>query len=136
MIGRSSVNLTDILENYYFGRRKNIIICGYQYFSTYFNDRFCFHFCGPLTVGLAVADTIGTFVDITDTAIMHVQALIIAALLAAITYNLIAWKLGLPSSSSNSLAGGLVGAELFVVEAARSTGRGLDTLHQGHLEGS
>jgi len=93
-----------------------------------------FTLMGPLTVGLAVADTIGTFVDITGATVMHAQALIIAALFAAITYNLITWKLGLPSSSSNSLAGGLVGAGLFVVGTSRINW-GIDALHQGHLEG-
>lgn len=93
-----------------------------------------FTFLGPLTVGLAVADTIGTFVDITDTTVMHGQALIIAALFAAITYNLITWKLGLPSSSSNSLAGGLVGAGLFVVGASHINW-GVYALQEGHLEG-
>jgi PiT family inorganic phosphate transporter len=93
-----------------------------------------FTFLGPLTVGLAVADTIGTFVDISDTTVMHGQALIIAALFAAITYNLITWKLGLPSSSSNSLAGGLVGAGLFVVGTSHINW-GVESLQEGHLDG-
>jgi PiT family inorganic phosphate transporter len=93
-----------------------------------------FTFLGPLTVGLAVADTIGTFVDISETDIMYAQALIVSALFAAITYNLITWRLGLPSSSSNSLAGGLVGAGLFVVGSSKINW-GLDALQQGHLEG-
>jgi PiT family inorganic phosphate transporter len=93
-----------------------------------------FTFLGPLTVGLAVADTIGTFVDITAATPMHAQALVIAALFAATSYNLITWKLGLPSSSSNSLAGGLVGAGLFVVGTSRINW-GIDALYQGHLEG-
>jgi len=93
-----------------------------------------FTFLGPLIAGLAVADTIGTFVDTAGTTILHAQALIISALFAAITYNIITWKLGLPSSSSNSLAGGLVGAGLFVVGSSKINW-GLDALHQGHLEG-
>jgi PiT family inorganic phosphate transporter len=93
-----------------------------------------FTFLGPLTVGLAVADTIGTFVDISDTTVMNGQALIIAALFSAITYNLITWRLGLPSSSSNSLAGGLVGAGLFVVGSSHINW-GIGSLQQGHLEG-
>ena len=74
-----------------------------------------FTFLGPLVAGLAVADTVGTFVNISNTSVLNAQALILAALFAAVTYNLITWRLGLPSSSSNSLAGGLVGAGLFVV---------------------
>ncbi len=93
-----------------------------------------FTFLGPLTVGLAVADTIGTFVEINGASMMHAQALVIAALFAAITYNLITWRFGLPSSSSNSLAGGLVGAGLFVV-GSEKINWGMEALHQGHLEG-
>jgi PiT family inorganic phosphate transporter len=40
------------------------------------------------------------------------QYVIIAALLAAITWNLITWYFGIPSSSSHALIGGLVGASL------------------------
>jgi len=54
-------------------------------------------------LGLVVADTIGTFVDISTAPLIDAQALVIAALLAAVTYNIITWKFGLPSSSSNSL---------------------------------
>jgi PiT family inorganic phosphate transporter len=37
---------------------------------------------------------------------------ILAALLGAITWNLLTWRLGLPSSSTHALVGGLVGAAL------------------------
>jgi len=93
-----------------------------------------FTFLGPLTVGLAVADTIGTFVDISELSVMYAQVLIVSALFAAITYNLFTWKLGLPSSSSNSLAGGLVGAGLFVVGSGKINW-GFEAVMQGHLEG-
>jgi len=74
-----------------------------------------FTFIGPFVAGLAVADTVGTFVDISDFPIAVGQAVVIAALLAAVSYNLVTWWLGFPSSSSNSLAGGLVGAGLYAV---------------------
>jgi len=93
-----------------------------------------FTFLGPLVVGLAVADTIGTFVDIKQAKLIDAQALVIAALLAAVTYNLITWWFGLPSSSSNSLAGGLVGAGLYVV-GSEQINWGLDALYQGQLAG-
>jgi PiT family inorganic phosphate transporter len=93
-----------------------------------------FTFLGPITVGLAVADTVGTFIDISTASAHHAQALVIAALLAAISYNLGTWKLGLPSSSSNSLAGGLVGAGLFVVGASHINW-GIQALEEGHLVG-
>ncbi len=93
-----------------------------------------FTFLGPLTVGLAVADTIGTFVNISNTTVLNAQALILSALFAAITYNLLTWKLGLPSSSSNSLAGGLVGAGLFVVGSSEINW-GVQAIKDGHLDG-
>lgn len=37
---------------------------------------------------------------------------ILAALLGAVTWNLLTWRLGLPSSSTHALVGGLVGASL------------------------
>ncbi len=93
-----------------------------------------FTFLGPLVVGLAVADTIGTFVDISDAQLIDAQALVIAALLSAVTYNLITWFFGLPSSSSNSLAGGLVGAGLYVV-GSQKINWGWTALHHGELTG-
>ncbi len=57
--------------------------------------------------GTAVAKTIGT--DIADPT--HVgQLVILAALFAATSWNLLTQYLGLPSSSSHALIGGLVGA--------------------------
>jgi len=62
-----------------------------------------FTFIAPFVVGLAVADTIGTFVDIGGADARTAQTVVIAALLAAISYNLVTWILGYPSSSSNTL---------------------------------
>lgn len=42
----------------------------------------------------------------------HALVVVLAALLGAITWNLVTWSLGLPSSSSHALIGGLVGAGL------------------------
>jgi len=93
-----------------------------------------FTFLGPLVIGLAVADTVGTFVNITQAPLRDAQALVIAALFAAITFNLFTWKLGLPSSSSNSLAGGLVGAGLLVV-GQEQINWGFSALEHGELTG-
>lgn len=93
-----------------------------------------FTFLGPLTVGLAVADTVGTFVDIRSVSPIEGGAVVFAALLAAITYNLLTWALGYPSSSSNSLAGGLVGAGLYAVSASHINW-GVEALAQGQLQG-
>ena len=93
-----------------------------------------FTFLGPLLAGLAVADTVGTFVSISNAPLRDAQALVIAALLAAVTYNIITWYFGLPSSSSNSLAGGLVGAGLYVVGDAHINW-GITALQNGELTG-
>ncbi|MBF6058858.1 inorganic phosphate transporter [Thiomicrorhabdus heinhorstiae] len=93
-----------------------------------------FTFLGPLIMGLAVADTVGTFVNIEGVQIHRAQSLVIGALLAAITYNLITWKLGYPSSSSNSLAGGLVGAGLALL-GNQHVNWGIEAMLNGQLEG-
>jgi inorganic phosphate transporter, PiT family len=55
----------------------------------------------------AVAKTVGK--GIVDTHLVT-KSTILAALIGAIVWNLIVWRLGLPSSSSHALIGGLVGA--------------------------
>lgn len=93
-----------------------------------------FTFIAPFVVGLAVADTVGNFIDITDVTPLRAELIIMGAILAAVTYNLVTWKLGLPSSSSNSLAGGLVGAALYAL-GSTSVHWGIESLMQGSLEG-
>jgi len=66
-------------------------------------------FVAPFLFGVAVATTIGA--DIVDASEIN-NAVIIAALLSAIIWNLVTWYFGLPSSSSHALIGGLVGAVL------------------------
>ena len=48
----------------------------------------------------------------------------VAALVGAITWNLITWYFGLPSSSSHALIGGLVGAGARPAAGDRAVGRG------------
>ena len=60
-------------------------------------------------VTTAVAKTVGQ--GIIDTG-LATQETILAALIGAITWNLFTWYLGLPSSSSHALFGGLIGAAL------------------------
>lgn len=93
-----------------------------------------FTFLGPFLVGLAVADTVGSFVNIKMTTPIAGEAVVIAALGAAVSYNLVTWRLGFPSSSSNSLAGGLVGAGLYAV-GSEHINWGIAALQQGHLDG-
>lgn len=66
-----------------------------------------FNFVAFLIFPLNVATTIGKGVINPDIISLH---LIAAAVTAAIIWNLVTWWLGLPSSSSHTLVGGLVGA--------------------------
>ncbi len=62
---------------------------------------------GPLIFGVAVATTIGS--EIVDAQHINLNVLL-AALLAAIIWNVLTWRLGIPSSSMHALIGGLIGA--------------------------
>jgi PiT family inorganic phosphate transporter len=66
------------------------------------------NFAGALT-GTAVATTVGS--GLIDTNVES-QTVIAAALVGAILWNLLTWRLGIPSSSSHALIGGLLGAAL------------------------
>src|SRR5436189_4791195 len=65
-----------------------------------------FNFVAFLVFGLHVANTIGT--GIIEPSVVD-ATVIFAALLGAIVWNLITWALGIPSSSSHALIGGLLG---------------------------
>jgi PiT family inorganic phosphate transporter len=71
-------------------------------FSAFFN------FLALFVVGTAVASTVGKTVK----AEFAGSAVIFAALFAAIAWNYITWYIGMPSSSSHAIIGGLVGAGL------------------------
>lgn len=66
-------------------------------------------FIGPFIFGVAVANTIGSEVAAPHSLTI---AVVFAALLSAITWNIIAWSKGIPSSSSHALIGGIIGAVL------------------------
>ncbi|WP_294393408.1 inorganic phosphate transporter [uncultured Sphingomonas sp.] len=66
-----------------------------------------FNFIAFLVFGLHVAETVGK--GIVSAEIIDAQV-IFGALMGAISWNLITWILGIPSSSSHALIGGLVGA--------------------------
>ncbi|MBO4779167.1 MAG: inorganic phosphate transporter [Selenomonadaceae bacterium] len=70
------------------------------------------NFLGAM-VSTGVAKTIGG--DIVSSANLIDEKIIIAALIGAITWNLFTWRIGLPSSSSHALIGGLIGAVLISV---------------------
>src|SRR5262245_33270769 len=66
-----------------------------------------FNFIAFLFFGLHVAQTVGNGIvaaDVVDAAV------IFGAIMGAICWNLITWWLGMPSSSSHALIGGLAGA--------------------------
>ncbi len=65
------------------------------------------HFIGPFLFGVAVATTIGNEVLMDSEIKLSVT---MSALSAAIVWNLLTWWLGIPSSSSHALVGGLIGA--------------------------
>lgn len=65
------------------------------------------NFLGAWVIGTAVAETIGTGIVRPESV---TQTTVLAALLGAIFWNLLTWYLGLPSSSSHALIGGLAGA--------------------------
>jgi len=66
------------------------------------------NFVGALT-GTAVAKTIASGLATTPDGAAG-QTIVAAALVGAILWNLLTWRLGIPSSSSHALIGGLLGA--------------------------
>jgi inorganic phosphate transporter, PiT family len=69
------------------------------------------NFVGAL-LGQEVAKTVQSVLTIDGVSQNHGLVIILAGLIGAITWNLITWYVGLPSSSSHALIGGLVGAGL------------------------
>ncbi|MEN3931457.1 inorganic phosphate transporter [Microvirga sp. W0021] len=68
-----------------------------------------FNFIAFMFFGLHVAQTIGTGIIAANIIDAHV---VFGALMGAIIWNVITWQLGIPSSSSHALIGGLLGAGL------------------------
>lgn len=81
------------------------------------------NFLGPFIFGVAVAETIGHEVVSAD-AIN--ESVLLAALGAAIFWNILTWVIGIPSSSSHALIGGLIGAV--------AIGAGWQSIHINGLE--
>src|ERR1700722_12589333 len=81
-----------------------------------------FNFIAFLFFGLHVAQTVGTGIvaaEVVDAAV------IFGALMGAICWNLITWWLGIPSSSSHALVGGLAGAGVMKAGAGAIVWSGL-----------
>jgi PiT family inorganic phosphate transporter len=66
-----------------------------------------FNFVAFMIFGSHVAQTVGTGIIVADIVDPRV---VFGALMGAIAWNIITWVLGIPSSSSHALIGGLVGA--------------------------
>jgi inorganic phosphate transporter, PiT family len=80
-----------------------------------------FNVVGAL-ISTKVASTVGTGIIPPPTHGSAGLVVVLAALLGAIVWNLGTWYLGLPSSSSHALIGGLVGAALASSEAVKWQG--------------
>jgi inorganic phosphate transporter, PiT family len=79
-------------------------------------------FSGPFIFGSAVASTIGR--GIADPHVISLRVILVA-LASAVLWNLVTWKLKIPSSSSHALIGGIVGAV--------SAGAGVQAIQMGGL---
>jgi PiT family inorganic phosphate transporter len=66
-------------------------------------------FLGPFLFGVTVATTIGH--EVAQSTALNLDV-IVACLVGAIAWNILTWFLGIPSSSSHALIGGIVGAVL------------------------
>jgi PiT family inorganic phosphate transporter len=69
-----------------------------------------FNFVAAFTFGVAVASTISNLVKLDFVPINSIPWIHLAALSGAIGWNVMTWYLGLPTSSSHAIIGGLLGA--------------------------
>jgi PiT family inorganic phosphate transporter len=94
-----------------------------------------FEFLGPLLGGTAVADTIGGFVDLSSLPPVKAMTVLLCGLIGAITWNLVTWWRGIPSSSSHALVGGLAGAVVVAVGSDHVVWGFHELFVRGHLTG-
>ena len=83
-----------------------------------------FNLLGPLIVGAAVAETVA---GIAAVPAADVTAVLGSALAGALAWNLVTWRVGLPSSSAHALIGAIV--------AASVVAGGLHAVNWGGLDG-
>ena len=81
-----------------------------------------FNFVAVFVLGVAVAKTVGKGIILPEAVNNHV---LLSALAGAIAWNLLTWWLGLPTSSSHALIGGLVGAAICYGGPSAIVGSGL-----------
>ena len=81
-----------------------------------------FHLVAIFVFHLSVAATVGKGIVQADVVDVHV---VFGALIGAISWNLVTWYYGIPSSSSHALIGGIVGAVLAKTGAGALIGAGI-----------
>jgi inorganic phosphate transporter, PiT family len=84
-----------------------------------------FNFVAAFGFGVAVASTISKIIHLDVVQVAVVPYIILGALMGAISWNLITWYFGLPTSSSHALIGGMAGAG---ISAAGFAAIKLDTI--------
>lgn len=94
-----------------------------------------FEFIGPLLSGTAVANAIGKFVHFEDVEQRLALLVILCGLCSAILWNVLASRLGLPSSSSHALVGGLTGAVVTGLGSEHVVWGINELLEHGHATG-
>jgi PiT family inorganic phosphate transporter len=94
-----------------------------------------FEFLGPLLGGTAVANTIGKVVQLDGVPAPLALAVLLCGLLGAITWNILTWWKGIPSSSSHALVGGLIGAVALATGPDQVVWGFSELLRHGHFTG-
>jgi PiT family inorganic phosphate transporter len=69
-----------------------------------------FNFIAAFGFGVAVASTISKIIHLNIVAVDLIPYIVLGGLIGAISWNLITWYLGLPTSSSHALIGGIMGS--------------------------
>jgi PiT family inorganic phosphate transporter len=69
-----------------------------------------FNFIAAFGFGVAVASTISKIIQLKVVATEIIPVIVLGGLIGAISWNIITWFLGLPTSSSHALIGGLMGS--------------------------
>lgn len=69
-----------------------------------------FNFIAAFSFGVAVASTVSKMIHLDYVQTAVIPYIILSALIGAISWNIITWFFGLPTSSSHALIGGLAGA--------------------------
>ncbi len=93
-----------------------------------------FTFLGPMLGGTAVANTIGSIVQLESLPEALSLRVVICGLSAAVLWNLLTWWRGIPSSSSHALVGGLAGA-VTMATGPQHVAWGFEALLNGTLSG-